>query len=280
MDRIRTIIRNPVALLGIGFATFAVALFVAGLVTGGFSLAQEGTPTKDSSTATVPATKDSATPTASKGATASPQAQSTPTTKDALRDTFLNDLAKNLGVTRDQLDAALKTTGLDMVDKALADGKITADEAAKIRARIESGDLPFFFPGRGHHGHDAFKFGFKVGANLDDIANFLSINVQDVMTALKNNQSLAQIAQDHGKSRANLKDFLVSKVKDKLDQAVTDGDMTQAEADTKLADATTRIDTLIDHQGLPDWGRGGMMPHGGPDDDNQPGGTMFSPGDF
>jgi uncharacterized protein YidB (DUF937 family) len=270
MDRIRTIFRNPVALVGMGFATFAVALFVAGLLTGGFSLAQEGSAT---------ATNDAATPTTSDGATASPEAQSTPTDKEALRDDFLNSLAKNLGVTRDKLDAALKTTDLGMVDKALADGKITADEAAKIRARIESGNLPFFFPGRGHHGHGGFEFGFKMGANLDDIANFLGINVQDVMAALKNNQSLAQIAKDHGKSRDDLKGFLVSKVKDNLDQAVTSGRITQAEADTKLADATTRIDTMIDHQGLSAWGHG-MMPKGGPDDDGQPGGTMFSPGDF
>jgi uncharacterized protein YidB (DUF937 family) len=250
-----------------GFATFAVALFVAGLVTGGFSLAQEGAPT-----ATAKATTTGS-------ATTSPEATPSDTTKDTLRDNYLNSLADNLGVTREQLDAALKTTGLDMVDQALADGKITADEATAIRDRIDSGEGFFFGPGLGHHGHEGFKYGFRVGANLDDIANFLGINVQDVTTALRNNQSLAQIAQDHGKSRAELKSFLVSKAKDKLDQEVADGDITQVEADTKLADATTRIENLIDQEGPPMRDHG-MMPHGFDDNGDPSGGTMFSPGDF
>lgn len=265
MERTRGIFRNPVALIGMGFATFALALFVAGLVTGGFSLAQEGTPT------------------ATAGATTSPEATpsgDTDTGKDARRDQYLDTLAGNLGVSREALDEALKQTGLDMVDQALADGKITEEEAANIRQRIESGDGFFFGPfGHGHHGHGPhFGFGYELG----DVADFLGITQANLRTALQDGQSLTQLAEANGKTRDELKAYLVSEVQDQLDQAVENGRITQDEADTKLANATEHIDTLIDREGLPDrpWGPG-RMPHDlDSEDGDAPGGLMFDPGQF
>src|SRR3989337_2402514 len=86
-------------------------------------------------------------------ATATPKSSSdaTPAKKDTLRDQFLDNLAGKLGVSRADLDTALSQTALDMVDKALADGKITDAEAQRIRAKINSGDFPLF-GGFGHHG--------------------------------------------------------------------------------------------------------------------------------
>ena len=75
----------------------------------------------------------------------------TATTTQALADqvapnggAFITDLAKNLGISETQLRDALKKTSLDGLDKAVADGKITAAEAATIRTRIESGDGALF----------------------------------------------------------------------------------------------------------------------------------------
>src|SRR5437879_3795592 len=45
--------------------------------------------------------------------------------RQAEMDTVLNDLAKNLGVDRTKLDAALKTTAKDQVAAAVTSGRLT-----------------------------------------------------------------------------------------------------------------------------------------------------------
>src|SRR5438309_1351181 len=76
-------------------------------------------------------------------------------TPSASQQTFLQDVAKRLGVTEAALTDALKGAAVDQVDAALAAGRITKDEAHTIKARIEAGDaLPLLGPGSGfdlHH---------------------------------------------------------------------------------------------------------------------------------
>ena len=70
--------------------------------------------------------------------------------------TFITELAKNLGITEDALKAAIKTTSLAQVDKALAAGTITQAQADEAKARIEAGTGGLFGfgggPGGGHVG--------------------------------------------------------------------------------------------------------------------------------
>ena len=61
-------------------------------------------------------------------------------------------LAAALGVTVDDLAAAARQVALDRVDAAVEAGKITEEQAAEIRAAIESGEKPDF--GKGKRGHD------------------------------------------------------------------------------------------------------------------------------
>ena len=242
----------------IGIAAFmvlAIAGTAAGIVaaqTGGST--PDATSTQDTSTST---------PANDSDATAQSGSDATPEAKQERRDEFLNELADNLGVSREALDGALSDTALSMVDKALADGKITQDEADKIKEKINSGDFPFFGgPGFGHGFAKGFRAGFCAGANIEDIADFLGVDVSVVRDGLMNEQSLAQIAEANGKSRDELKSYLTSRVTDKLTQAVTDGDITQAQADEKLQNFTDNLDEMIDRTGP--LFRGGPRFHGGP----------------
>ena len=243
----------------------AVVLGIAATVTG-IVAAQTGTSTPGAtstqakSTATASSNPD-ATSTAKNGA-----ADATPEAKGELRDDFLNSLVDNLGVSRDALDKALAETGNDMVDKALADGKITQAEADAIKAKIASGDFPPFGFGFRHGYKDGFQHGFHAGVKLDDLANFLGVDVSVVTDGLRNNQSLAQIAEAHGKTRDELKSYIISNVTDRLKQEVKDGNITQAQADEKLQNVKDNVDNLIDHAGLPFHGPGpGFGMRGGPD---------------
>jgi hypothetical protein len=174
------------------------------------------------------------------------------TDKTALKDNYLDTLAENLGVSREQLDSALQQTALDLLDQAVADGRITEDEAAEIRERIESGESLFpFFPGPGHH-IGKFGHGFVVGAGLEEVADFLGVDREVVVEGLQNDQSLAQIAEANGSSRDALVAFLLEQTTERINQAVANERITQERADEILANAEEHINDLVDHQGLPD----------------------------
>lgn len=177
--------------------------------------------------------------------------------KDALHDDYLSTLAENLGISQDELEAALKQTALDMVDQAVANGNLTEEQAAEIRERIESGEAPPFFFGFGRGFHHGFDRGVGVGAKLDDIAGFLGVEVADITSALQDNQSLAQIADANGKTAGELAAFLLEQVTERVNDAVANGDLTQERADEVLANAPDRIDELINREGFPGPHRGG-----------------------
>ena len=77
-------------------------------------------------------------------------------------------------------------------------------------------------------------------------ATFLGLSVSDLQTALKSGKTLADVATAQGKTVADLITALEAPAKAKLDQAVTDGKLTQAQGATAiLADLTTRLTNLV-----------------------------------
>lgn len=85
-------------------------------------------------------------------------------------------LAEALGVTVEELDAAARQVALDRVDEAVEAGKVTEEEAAAIRTRIESSEEGDWHPrGRG--------FGFSKGG--DAFAEALGVTVEDLKAAMQ-----------------------------------------------------------------------------------------------
>ncbi len=172
-------------------------------------------------------------------------------------DEFLNRLAQNLGVTPERLRDAIKQTALQEVDAAVARGDLTAQQAQAIKDRINAGQLgPFGFGlGRGRSGPGPL-------AARTDIAQFLGITPEQLRAEL-NGQSLAQVAQAHGKSRDQLIQFLVSNAQQRLNEAVQAGRLTQQQADQRLADLRARIEQMVDRvpqPRQPRQGPGGSTP--------------------
>ena len=154
---------------------------------------------------------------------------------------FLAGLAGNLGISPEELEAAIQQTALDAVDAKVADGTLTEEEAAKIRERIEEGDgLPFFGGGK----HKRPQGGMHGGG--DALADFLGITVEEVREARAGEQSLAQIAEANGVSRDDLIAFLVGQVEDQLAAKVEEGKIDQARADEMLAKFVENVDELVD----------------------------------
>ncbi len=83
------------------------------------------------------------------GAGGAAVAQTQTDDRAAERQAFLDDVAERLGVTSDELEKAFKDARLARIDAALADGKITQEEADRMKEGIESGKGPFLLPGPG-----------------------------------------------------------------------------------------------------------------------------------
>ena len=155
----------------------------------------------------------------------------------------INDAAQQLGVQPNALSDALKKALSNRVDAAVADGRLTADQAARIKERIQSGELPLFVgghgPGRG--------FGHHFGG-LDVAASYLGVTEDNLRTELESGKTLAQVAQAHGKSVDGLVDALVADAKEHIDAAVAAGRLTQTQADDVLANIRERVTARVNGQ--------------------------------
>jgi polyhydroxyalkanoate synthesis regulator phasin len=163
---------------------------------------------------------------------------------------ILDDAAKQLGVKPSELDAALKQALKNRVDAAVADGRLTKAQADRIKERIDVGDLPFLFPGRGfgpgpgpgrfdHHRLRDHLLG------LDAAATYLGLTEAKLREALESGKTLAQVAKDRGKSVDGLVDAMVAEKAKRLDEAVAAGRITKAERTEFLAGLKERTTNLV-----------------------------------
>jgi hypothetical protein len=173
---------------------------------------------------------------------------------------FMQSLAKHLGISTEKLQDAAKAAAIDQIDAALADGRITKEQADAAKARIQSGDAPLLLgprfrdggPGFGFRHGPGFGFGPRPGFGFhhfgelgEAAAKYLGLTEAQLHEQLRAGKSLAQIAKDKGKSPDGLKQALHDAVKQDLDAAVKAGRITQAQADEALARFDERADELI-----------------------------------
>ena len=156
---------------------------------------------------------------------------------------FLASVARHLGISTQKLQDATKAAAIDQVDADLKAGRITKAQADELKARIKSGAFPGFggprfFGGFGHF-HGPF------GGDLSAAADYLGVTLVQLRAKTMNGQSLAQVAKAQNKSVDGLKQALLHSAKKRLDQAVSDGMLTRAQADQELSELKSRIDDIV-----------------------------------
>lgn len=163
------------------------------------------------------------------------------------------DVAKHLGVTPSALTAAMKAAMVDRINAAVAAGRLTQDQATKLKQRVESGNGAPFLGGRGF-GHAGLRGGFghrglaRAGAV---VTQYLGISEATLRSDLQSGKSLAQIASSTpGKSAAGLKAALMTAAKTRLDKAVASKRITTAQEQRLLASLPARIDRALQRTGL------------------------------
>jgi hypothetical protein len=214
---------------------------------------------------------------------------------DSSGSSFLDSVAKHLGISSEELEDATKAAAIDQVDQALADGRITQEQADELKSRIESGEGPGLFgpgfvgpglfgfrdhgPGGGPGEHHFFFFGDK----LSSAAEYLGLTEAELREQLADGKSLAAVAEAQGKSVDGLKDAILAGAKSALDDAVADERLTQEQADSIYERLQSSIDELVESElplppdGFgPGFGPPGFAPRSGGDDDGGSGGGSSS----
>ncbi len=144
--------------------------------------------------------------------------------------------ADELGVAVDDLVPAAKTASIATVNAAVAAGELPADIGERIIARIEAADgdgcrlLGGAFHWAGRHAVGADARHDVIGA----AAEALGMEPGEVITALRDGDTLEQIAEAQGVDYGTLSQAIVDAVKADLDALVAADKMTQERADTML----------------------------------------------
>jgi hypothetical protein len=142
-------------------------------------------------------------------------------------------------------DAVIAAEKADL-DKAVADKKLTQSQAddvlTQLRARI--GDLvngQLRFGAR----HGGFPDRAGLGIGLDAAAKYLGLTQAQLRQKLQSGQSLADVAKAQKKDVAGLEAALSAAAKSRLDKAVADKKLTQAQADDLLSALKSHIDGAV-----------------------------------
>jgi hypothetical protein len=160
-------------------------------------------------------------------------------------DGFLARVAGHLGISTEKLEDATKAAAIDQVDADLKAGRITKAQADELKARIREGDAPFF----GFGGPPRLDFEFDhhgpFGGHLSAAADYLGLSVPALLEKLSSGKSLADVAKDRDKSVDGLKKAMLADAKKRLDEAVEDGMLTEAQAKEKLDALESKIDAIV-----------------------------------
>jgi len=178
---------------------------------------------------------------------------------DGLVGSFLARVAEKVGVSEDELQTAIDDARTETLDEAVAEGRLTEQQAERMQER----GFPFG-GGRMHHGR---------GHVMDAAAEVLDMTRADLMEQLQDGNSLADVADAQGMSEDDFKAALLVQVQAQLDDLVAEGDLTQEQADEIFQRTDENIDNIVTGEGCPG-GFGGMRR--GPGDFGGPGFGPFS----
>lgn len=175
------------------------------------------------------------------------------------------DLATEKGVALQTIVDALIAEQKTMLQQAVTAGRLTQAQAdarlAELQTQLPTQLSTAFTPGLrgGDHGMPG---GFGPGASLSTIATTLGVTESDLSTALQAGKSVADVATEKGIDLNKVVDALVAEQTTALQQAVTDGRLTQEQADQHLALLKANLPHLLSLKGGLSHGLGGPRGRG------------------
>lgn len=194
-----------------------------------------------------------------------------PTTRQA----FLNDVAKRLHVTPQQLSAALSGAAVDQIQAAVKAGRLTRAQANALEQGLKNGApgpigplgafgagprmlKPYAVPVPGPGGQrpyavpvPRFAPGFAGGPGaLPAAASYLGLTNAQLIQQLSGGKSLAQIATAKGKTVSGLEQAMTAGERKNLDRLVAAKVITKAMENQILSKWSANLSTRVNSKGL------------------------------
>jgi hypothetical protein len=165
------------------------------------------------------------------------------------RPSLVDQVAARLGVTPEQLRSAFRATLVARVDAAVAAGKLTPEQGARLKERIAKASRL----GLGAVSGNRKAFGERLGRlhAKGPAATYLGMTRQELLAELRKGQSLAQIAKAHGKTVDGLVAAMVAPLKARLAKAVENDRLTKQHADALLERITDGLERLVQRSWTP-----------------------------
>ena len=219
------------------------------------------------------------------------------------RQAFLNDVAKRLHVSPQQLSSALNGAFQDQLQTAVKDGRLTQAQANALAQRLKQKGtavpaVPFGFfgfgprglgpraqvvppgvvppgvvppggpkgvpPGSLRPGKPFGLFGVAAGpGGLRAAASYLGLTNAQLFQQLSSGKSLADVAKAQHKSVSGLEQALTDAAKTKLDKLVANKTITAAQEQKLLSRLSARIDQQVNAKGFPPRKAYRLFPKGG-----------------
>lgn len=179
------------------------------------------------------------------------------TVDGSLSNAFLDNLAAALNIQRATLDSAITTAGNKTIDDAVQQGKLTQAQGDALKSRFQNGDIGALW-GRGRIPPGPASTALRAlhQAMIEAAAQKLGMTTTELLTQLRSGQTLAQIAQAKGTTEQAVIEAALAVAKTRLSQAVTNGDLTQAQADAIYAHLEQKGTLLLTPRGRGFRGRG------------------------
>lgn len=158
-----------------------------------------------------------------------------------------DEVAAKLGVSPAELRTAFRAVLSARVDAALAAGKLTPEQAAKLKERIANAKGLGFGIKRGFaKKQQALVKPIGVKAKrLGAASGYLGLTREQLRAELKAGRSLAQIAAAQGKTVDGLVTAMLAPVKERLAKAVAAKRLTQPRADEILERLSDRVEQRV-----------------------------------
>ncbi|KZL89890.1 DUF2680 domain-containing protein [Clostridium magnum] len=144
------------------------------------------------------------------------------------------DLAKEKGMTADQLKSAIIEAKSQKIDQMVTDGKITKDEATAKKTNLAT-KMKNWDGSLKEHKNGHFKAIYSV---LEDKLGFTKTQIDD---AAKAGKTAFDLAKEKGMTADQLKTAIVEAKSQKIDKMVTEGNITKEKADTIKASIKDKI---------------------------------------
>jgi hypothetical protein len=162
-------------------------------------------------------------------------------------DRFIAETAERLGVTPEELTTAMTESQIEIIDEAVAEGRVTEEHAAKLKERIEEYG-PLSVIGLRHRG-EGRRFCYGARLVTGAAAEVLGKEPAEVAEGVKSGESLVEQAATQGMSVEEFKAALLDAIKRTLQAKVDEGKITKEQGDRMFAGIEEHIDGILNFEG-------------------------------